>query len=108
MIFRFTVSLNPLAHVTDLTKCLFLNDKPRMVEKQKFYVIKRSMKFCDANVDNIVIQRLVKTKTNSLSKPLVWIMSKMINYGKTLKRRKKRKKQIDFFPYRRWEAIRKF
>ena len=65
MIFIFTVSLNPLGHVADLTKCLFLNDKPRMVEKQKFYVIKRSMKFCDANVDNIVIQRLVKTKTNS-------------------------------------------
>ena len=30
MIFRFTVLLNPLAHVADLTKCLFLNDKPRM------------------------------------------------------------------------------
>ena len=36
MIFRFTVLLNSLAHVVDLTKCLFLNDKPRMVEKQNF------------------------------------------------------------------------
>ena len=68
------------------------------------------MKICDANVDNIVIQRLVKTKTNYWLKalrPLVLIMSKMSNYGKTLRRRKKRKQQIDVFPYRRWAAIRK-
>ena len=68
------------------------------------------MKICDPNVDNIVIQRLVKAKTNSsleALRQLVLIMSKMSNYGKTLRRRRKRKQQIDVFPYRLREAIRK-
>ena len=31
MIFRFIVLLSSLAHVPNLTTCLFLNDEPRMV-----------------------------------------------------------------------------
>ena len=35
------------------------------IEKEKFYAAKRPIKICDINVDNIVISKLVKTKTNS-------------------------------------------
>ena len=64
------------------------------VTKEICYAEKRSMKICDVNVDNIVISRLFKTKTNSkyligyLDKsiiPLVLIMPEMIGYVKTFK-----------------------
>ena len=35
------------------------------VAKKKFYAAKKSLKIWDVNVDNIVISKLVKTKTNS-------------------------------------------
>ena len=35
------------------------------IAKEKFYNSKKSMKLSDVNVDNIVISKLVKTKTNS-------------------------------------------
>ena len=35
------------------------------IEKEKFYASKKSIKVWDVNVDNIVISKLVKTKTNS-------------------------------------------
>ena len=62
------------------------------VAKEKFYAAEKPIKIWDVNVDNIVILKLVKTKTNSnyligyLDKdirPLVWIMSKMSGYVKT-------------------------
>ena len=34
------------------------------IEKEKFYAAKRPIKICDINDDNIVISKLVKTKTN--------------------------------------------
>ena len=37
----------------------------RETAKEKFYAAKRPIKVCDVNVDNIVISKLVKTKTNS-------------------------------------------
>ena len=64
------------------------------VTKEICYAEKRPMKICDVNVDNIVISRLFKTKTNSkyligyLDKsiiPLVLIMPEMIGYVKTFK-----------------------
>ena len=55
------------------------------IAKQKFYAAKKPRKIWNVNVDNIVISKLVKTKTNSkyligyLDKdirPLVWIITK--------------------------------
>ena len=37
----------------------------REIAKEKFYAAKRPIKTWDVNVDNIVISKLVKTKTNS-------------------------------------------
>ena len=35
------------------------------ITKEKFYATKRPIKIWDVNVDNIVISKLIKTKTNS-------------------------------------------
>ena len=37
----------------------------REIEKQKFNVAKKTIEFWHANVDDIVISKLTKTKTNS-------------------------------------------
>ena len=64
------------------------------IAKEKFYAAKKPIKIWDVNVDNIVISKLVKTKTNSkyligyLDKTirlLVLIMPKMSGYVKTFK-----------------------
>ena len=65
------------------------------VTKEKFYAAKEPIKIWDVNVDNIVISKLVKTKTNSkyligikfdkAIRPLVLIMPKMSGYVKTFK-----------------------
>ena len=66
----------------------------RETAKEKFYAAKRPINVCDVNVDNTVISKLVKTKTNSeysigyLDKTmrlLVLIMPKMSGYFKTFK-----------------------
>ena len=55
------------------------------IAKEKFYSAKKPIKIWNVNVDNIVISKLVKTKTNSkyligyLDKdirPLVWITTR--------------------------------
>ena len=67
------------------------------IEQEKFYAAKRPKRTCDVNVDNIVISKLVKTKTNSkyfieyLHKaisPLVLVMPKMSGYVETFKLKK--------------------
>ena len=64
------------------------------VTKEKFYDGKKTIRLWDVNVDNIVISKLVKTKTNSkyligyldkAIRPLVLIMSKMSLYVKNFK-----------------------
>ena len=64
------------------------------IVKEKFYASKKPIKIWDVNVDNIVISKLVKTKTNSkyligyldkAIRPLVLIMPKMSGYVKTFK-----------------------
>ena len=64
------------------------------IVKEKFYASKKPIKICDVNVDNIVISKLVKIKTNSkyliayLNKtirPLILIMLKISGYVKTFK-----------------------
>ena len=64
------------------------------VTKEKFDVAKKLIKIWDVNVDNIVISKLVKTKTNSKYligysdkdiRPLILIMPKMNGYVKTFK-----------------------
>ena len=35
------------------------------IANRKLYVAKKPVKICDVNVDNIVISKLVKTKTSS-------------------------------------------
>ena len=42
------------------------------IAKEKFYAAKKPIKIWDVNVDNIVISKLIETKTNS-SKYLVGI-----------------------------------
>ena len=65
--------------------------RERKNDKKKFYASKRLIKICDVNVDEIVISKLVKTKTNSkylivyfdkTIRTLVMIMSKMSEYVK--------------------------
>ena len=62
--------------------------------KNKFYTAEKSIKNWDVNVDNTVISKLVKTKTNSkyligyldkTIRPRVLIMLKMSRYVKTFK-----------------------
>ena len=64
------------------------------IVKEKFYAAKKPMKTWDANVGNIVISELIKTKTNSkyligyldkAIRPLVLIMPKISGYVKTSK-----------------------
>ena len=64
------------------------------VTKEKFYAAKKTIKIGVVNVDNIVISKLVKTKTNSkyliryfdkFIRPLVLIIPKMSGYVKTFK-----------------------
>ena len=49
------------------------------IAKKKFYAAKKSLKIWDVNVDNIVISKLVKTKTNS--KYLIGYLDKAIVVG---------------------------
>ena len=62
------------------------------IAKEKFYAAKKPIKIWDVNVDNIVISKLVKTKTNSkyligyldkAIRPLVLIIPKMSGHVKT-------------------------
>ena len=62
--------------------------------KEKFYDAERPIKICDVNVDNLVISKLVKIKTNSkyligyldkVIRPLALINPKMNGYVKTFK-----------------------
>ena len=66
----------------------------KKVTKEKFYVAKKSIKIWDVNVDNIVISKLIETKTNSkylfgyldnAIRPLVLIVPKMSGYVKIFK-----------------------
>ena len=75
------------------------------VTKEKFDAAKNLIKIWDLNVDNIVISKLVKTKTNSkyvtgyLVKaviPLVLIIPKMCGYVKIFKVEDKNSKLMSF------------
>ena len=61
---------------------------------EKCYTAKRPIQICDVNVDNTVISKLVKTKTNSMYfiryldkaiRPFVLLMPKISGYFKTFK-----------------------
>ena len=62
--------------------------RERKIGKEKFYAAIKPIKIRDVNVDNTVISKLIKTKTNSKyligysisDRPLVLIMPKMIGY----------------------------
>ena len=70
--------------------------------KRKFYAAKKPMKIWDVNVDNIVIPKLIKTKTNLIEyldkdiRPLVFILIKMSGYVKTFKAEDKKNKLMSF------------
>ena len=75
------------------------------IAKEKFYAAKRPIKIWDVNVDNIVISKLVKTKTNSKYligysdkdiRPLLLIMPKMSGYVKAFKVENKSSKLMSF------------
>ena len=63
--------------------------------KETFYVVKKPIKIWDVNVDNVVVSKLVETKTNSnymigikfdkAIRSLILIMPKMSGYVKTSK-----------------------
>ena len=64
------------------------------IAKEKFYAAKKTIKIWSVNLDNLVISKLIKTKTNSnyligyLDKDirsLVLIMPKMTGYIETFK-----------------------
>ena len=65
------------------------------IAKEKFYASKKPTKIWDVNTDNIVVSKLVKTKTNSkyligikydkAIRPLVLIMPTMSEYVTTFK-----------------------
>ena len=64
----------------------------REIAKEKFYAAKKRIKILVVNVDNIVISKLVKTKTNfnycigyldKAIRPLVLTMPKISRYVKT-------------------------
>ena len=75
------------------------------ITKEKFYGAKKPIKIWDVNVANIVISKLVKTKTNSKYlvgysdkdiRPLVLIMPEMSGYVKTFKVEDKNNKLMFF------------
>ena len=77
----------------------------REIAKGKFYAAKRPIKIWGVNVDNIVISKLVKTKTNSkylieyldkTIRPLVLIIPKMSGYVKTFKVKEGNNKLMSF------------
>ena len=64
------------------------------IAKEKFYATKKLIKIWDTNVDNLVISKIVKAKSNykyligyldKAIRPLVFIMPKMSGYVKTFK-----------------------
>ena len=75
------------------------------IAKEKFYAATKPIKIWDVNVENIVISKLIETKTNSkyligikfdkTVRPLVWIMPKMSGYVKTFKVKEGNKDKIN-------------
>ena len=71
------------------------------IAKETFYTTKMPIQICDVNVDNIVISKLVKIKTDfkyligtkfdKAIRPLVLIMPKISRYVKTFKVKQGRK-----------------
>ena len=93
-------------------------EREREIANEKFYAAKKPIKIRDVNVENTVISKLVKTKTNSkyligikldkALRALVLIMAKMSGYVKTFKvkeRDKDKNNKFNDFPYRRCETI---
>ena len=78
----------------------------REIAEEKFYAAKRPVTIWDVNVKNIVISKLVNTKTNSkyligikfdkAIRPLVLIMPKMSGYVKTFKVEDKNNKLMSY------------
>ena len=75
------------------------------IPKEKFNALKEPIKIWDANADNIVISKLVETKTNSkyligylekYIRSLVLIMPKITGYIKTFKDKDKNSKLVSF------------
>ena len=82
-----------------------LRFKDTKVTKEKFHAPREPLKIWDVNVDNIVISKLVKTKTNSkylieyfdeATRQLVLIMPKISGYVKTFKVKDKNNKLMSF------------
>ena len=75
------------------------------IAKERFYAAKKPITIWNINVDNIVISKLVKTKTNSkyligyfdeATRQLVLIMPKISGYVKTFKVKDKNNKLMSF------------
>ena len=84
---------------------MMLRFKETKVPKEKFHALREPLKIWDVNVDNTVISKLVKTKTNSkyligyfdgATRQLVLIMPKISGYVKTFKVKDKNNKLMCF------------
>ena len=76
MIFRFMVLLSSLAHVADLTKCLVLNDEPRMVRpfiidmnpvELKYYPCRVSLNKCTGSCNVLSPKICVPKETEDIN-----------------------------------------
>ena len=81
-------------HKNSFHSIILLRFGETKVTREKFYAAKKPLKNWDVNVDNIIISKLVKTKTSSkyfigyideVIRPLVLIMPKVSGYVKTFK-----------------------
>ena len=83
-----------------------MRNSKRKIAEEKFYAAKKPIKIWDVNVDNIVVSKLVETKTNikyligirfgKAIWPLIWIMPKMSGYVKTFNVKEGGNKLVSF------------
>ena len=73
--------------------------------QKKYFMLKKTRNIWDLNIDNIVISKLIETKTNSkyligyidkVIRPLVLVLPKMSGYVKTFKVKDKNNKLMPF------------
>ena len=88
------VSVSKNNHKIVFDSIIILRFGETKIAKEKFYAVKNPLCIWDVNINNIVISKLIKTKTNSkhftgyldkIKRHLVFILPKMSGYVKTFK-----------------------
>ena len=84
---------------------IILRSGETKIRNEKFHAAKKPINIWDVNIDNIVISKLIETKTNSkyligyldkVIRPLVLILPKMGGYVTTFKVKDKNNKLMSF------------